>query len=317
MSDKLHRFTLENLDIRGEWVSLQTSWQEIQETANYPEPIRQVLGEALVAISLLTESLKFDGSMVLQIRGTSPVNLLVVQSTSDGAIRGIARWDEEVEIPVDSSFNDLFGAGTMMISIENNAKVGAQRGEHYQSFVSLEGKTLADCFTDYFSQSEQLNTAMWFAVDDKVATGILLQSLPSPSNDDDDEKNIEKQIIDWNHTSLLADTLKGDKGKLELLTLDAETLLHRLYHDEKLRLYDSSPIRFECSCSQQKIEDTLYSLGETEVTSILEEQGSINIDCEFCNANYNLDKVDITRIFIANTEDLSVNNLDNGSGVTH
>lgn len=288
MSDKLHRFFLENLHTRGEWVSLKTSWQDIQKTTNYPEPVRQVLGEALAAISLLAESLKFDGSLTLQIRGTHPVTLLVVQASSEGTIRGIARW--QGEIIDNTSFNDLFGAGTMVISVEShakNSKKGAQQGERYQSLVSLQGETLADCFKEYFAQSEQLNTRLWLAADDNCAAGMMLQSLPA----DDIELSILQN--NWEHATIIADTLSNK----ELLELDAEDLLHRLYHEEELRLYDAQAVSFKCSCSQEKIENTIYSLGETEVTDILAEQGCISIDCEFCNTHYELDSVDIKRLF--------------------
>ncbi|MEE9328404.1 MAG: Hsp33 family molecular chaperone HslO [Cocleimonas sp.] len=306
MSDKIHRFHLENLNVRGEWVSLSTSWQEIQKTADYPLPVKLVLGEALVAISLLAESLKFDGSLVLQIQGTAPVTMLVVQASSDGAIRGIARW--QGEIADNSDFKALFGAGTMVISVENNSKPGAQQGERYQSMVSLQGASLAACFSDYFSQSEQLNTEMWLAVNETSAAGLLLQSLPT--------KNTEEGIADsdgWDHAKILADTLSNDKGKEELLTLDSNTLLHRLYNEDDLRLYDNSPLRFECSCSQQKIEDTIFSLGAVEANDIVAEQGNISIDCEFCNQHYELDKVDIMRIF---TDDTTLGTT-NGSGSVH
>ena len=290
MSDSLHRFLIKNLHIRGEWVSLQSSWQEIQKTADYPEPVRRVLGEALVAISLLTESIKFDGSLIMQIRGTSPVTMLVVQASSDGAIRGIAHWDGE--IAGNASFHDLFGTGTMVISVENMPRQGQQQGERYQSLVSLAGASLSDCLSEYFAQSEQLKTAMWLAVSDECAAGIMLQSLPQ-------EKGGNK-LRNWEHATILADTLSNDKGKQELLTLGAEELLYRLYHEEELILYEPKAIRFECSCSQQKIENTIFSLGQKEANSILEEQGSITIDCDFCNKRYQLDPIDVTRIFHEN-----------------
>ncbi len=301
MSDKLHRFFIENLQVRGEWVSLSNAWQEIQKTADYPEPVRNVLGEALIAISLLAESLKFDGSLVLQIRGTSPITMLVVQATADGAIRGIAHWDGK--IADDASFNELFGTGTMVISVEP----GTSGGERYQSLVSLQGASLAACFSDYFAQSEQLKTKMWLAANDKTAAGLLLQSLPSKDDLDDVQSDNEH----WNHASILADTLSNKQGKQELLTLDVESLLYRLYHEEDLRLYDANPLRFECSCSQQKIESTLYALGEKEANSILEEQGSISIDCEFCNTHYPLDRVDVSRIFHKNGVSASPENETN------
>lgn len=285
MKDSLQRFTLENLHIRGEWVSLEETWQNIQQTNNYPPAVRNVLGEALAAISLLAESLKFDGSLTLQIRGTQPVTMLVVQANSNGGIRGIAHCQEA--IPDKATFNQLFGTGTMVITVKNKAKKGQQQGERYQSLVALSGETLADCFKEYFAQSEQLKTRLWLAADEKCAAGLMLQSLP------EDELDETSQLQNWTHASILAETVTGQ----ELLRLDAKDLLHRLYHEEDLRLYEPQSVHFECSCSQQKIENTIYSLGEAEANEILKEQGSISIQCEFCHTHYELDKVDVKRLF--------------------
>jgi len=308
MSDTLHRFQLENLNVRGEWLSLNQSWQEIQNTTEYPSAVKKVLGEALVAISLLADSLKFDGSLVLQIHGTFPVSMLVVQATSDGSIRGLANWQGEINS--NASFSELFkaadknGQGTMAISVEPSF----DQGERYQSLVSLEGESLAECFKQYFAQSEQLNTSLWLAVDDKTAAGLMLQSLPA-------EEAVTADISQedgWDHASILADTIKNK----ELLTLPAPDLLHRLYHEEDLRIYDAKPIRFECSCSQEKIEHTVRSIGKEEANSIIEEQGSITVDCDFCNTNYVLDRVDVTRLF--SDADVSISNTDNsGTGSVH
>ena len=308
MSDTLHRFQLENLHVRGEWLSLSQSWQEIQSTTDYPPAIRQVLGEALVAISLLADSLKFDGSLVLQIHGTAPVSMLVVQATSDGSIRGLANW--QGEISSNASFKELFQPvddkngnsrqGTMAISVEPSST----QGERYQSLVSLEGDSLAECFTQYFAQSEQLNTRLWLAVDDKTAAGLMLQSLPA--------EEVQTQSDGWNHASILADTIKDE----ELLELPAQELLHRLYHEEDLRIYDAKSIRFECTCSQEKIEHTVRSIGEEEANSIIAEQGSVTVDCDFCNTNYVLDSVDVTRLF--SVADVNISNADpNGTGSVH
>ena len=296
MSDVLHRFQLENLHVRGEWVSLGESWREIQKTADYPKPVKQVLGEALVAISLLADSLKFDGSLIMQIRGTLPLSMLVVQASSDGAIRGLANW--QGDIPQDASFRDLFGEakGTMVISVEPNSN----QGEIYQSLVSLEGDSLAECFTQYFSQSEQLNTRLWMAVDDQFAAGLMLQSLP--------EENIQHQAEGWNRATILADTIRN----IELVELDAQELLYRLYHEESLRLYDAKMIRFECTCSQEKIEHTIRTIGKGEADSIIKERGNIEINCDFCNTKYVLDSIDVTRLF----SDADVTDIT-GTGSVH
>ena len=304
MPDILHRFSLENLHVRGEWVSLKTTWKEIQKTADYPEALRHVLGEALAAITLLAESLKFDGSLILQIRGTQPVTMLVVQASSEGTVRAIAHWNNDVELPKNATFNELFGAGTMVISVENNPKPGQNKGERYQSLVSLDGETLADCLKEYFAQSEQLSTRLWLAANNECVAGLMLQSLPS-----DSESNIKDAQDHWNHATLLADTLKDE----ELLTLDAQELLHRLYHEEDLRLYDAKEIQFKCTCSQEKIDNAIYSLGEKEATELLKTQGTISVDCEFCNTKYNIDDVDIKRIF-TDTDSFSLSNTSNSDG---
>ena len=293
MSDKLHRFILENLHVRGEWVSLEASWQEIQKTADYPKAVRNVLGEALAAISLLAESLKFDGSLILQIRGTQPITMLVVQATSAGGLRGIAHWNGE--IPEDATFKQLFGEGTIIISAEPSS---SGKGNRYQSLIALQGESLADCLKDYFEQSEQLKTQLWLAVDDEKVAGLMLQALPRSSDDDQNpDQNLE---ITWQHAIVLADTIKDQ----ELLDLDAETLLHRLYHDDDVRLFDANPLRFECTCSQIKIDNAIRSMGEAEALDIIKEQGSIGIDCEFCNTHYEFDKVDVNKLFVA--EDVTV-----------
>ncbi len=306
MSDKLHRFTLENLHVRGEWVSLKSTWKEIQKTADYPEPLRHVLGEALAAISLLAESLKFDGSLILQIRGTQPVTMLVVQASSKGTVRAIAHWNGE--LPKNATFNELFGAGTMVISVENNPKPGQNKGERYQSLVSLDGKTLADCLKEYFAQSEQLSTRLWLAADDDCVAGLMLQSLPS-----DGISDIKDDQEGWSHATILADTLKDE----ELLTLDVQELLHRLYHEENLRLYDAKPIHFKCTCTQEKIDNAVYSLGEVEANGLLKEQGEISVDCEFCNTKYTLDGVDVKRIFTENEVSILPSSGDDGSNTIH
>ncbi len=286
MTDKIHRFLLENLNIRGEWLQLESSWQAICRTADYPGAVQGVLGEALAAVGLLAESLKFKGSLVMQIQGTYPVTMLVVQASSEGALRGIAHW--QGEIIENAPFSELFGTGTMVITVENTPKPGQQQGERYQSLVSLQGTSLADCMGGYFAQSEQLYTRLWLAVSEQRVAGLMLQSLPGGC-----DEAAEDRESNWQHATALAGTLTDD----ELLGLDAKTLLYRLYHKEELRLYAAKPLRFECNCSQQKIEKAVFSLGKKEVQEILAEQGKVSVDCEFCNQHYELDQVDIENVF--------------------
>ena len=177
MSDKLHRFLLENLNVRGEWVKLETTWQEILATSTYPAPIQHVLGEATAAIALLAASLKFKGSLVLQMNDTFPVNMFVAQASSDGAVRAIAQWEGEIDNT--ASFSDLFlghnggKKGTLVISVEQD-----NSAERYQSIIALDSNSLAETLEKYFMQSEQLPTFFKFVASKNQAAGFMLQSMP-------------------------------------------------------------------------------------------------------------------------------------------
>ncbi|MCK5897298.1 MAG: Hsp33 family molecular chaperone HslO [Cocleimonas sp.] len=279
MPDKLQRFLIDNTSVRGELVQLDQAWQRMQATADYPAPLRKVLGEALAAISLLATTLKFDGSLILQIHATAPVHMLVVQATSDHTVRGLARWNED--IPDDVAFQDLFKDGRIIISVEpkNSSK-------RYQSIVELKGNSLADSLTSYFQQSEQLPTRLWLVANDQKATGLLLQRLPETGG-------MEENTDNWEHALALTSTITDQ----ELLTLESKTILKRLYHEEELRVFEEEDIVFECQCSQQKIEQMVISLGLEEANDIITKQGNIEVDCEFCNNHYLIDKFDVLRLF--------------------
>lgn len=271
--DSLHRFLIEQTNVRGEYVHLDDTWQQMLACSEYPEVIKQILGQALAATMLLSATLKFNGTLSLQVSGSGAVNLLLVQAHSKGTVRGLARWKT---IPESSALPALFGDANLIITIEPS-----DGGERYQGIVSLQADTLTNALRDYFEQSEQLKTQLWLAVDDNSAAGLLLQRLPG----EDDEG--------WNRSVQLADTVTDD----ELLSLKTETLLYRLYHEDQVRLFDAEDIRFECSCSQEKIEAMILSLGKQEADSMIEEQSEISINCEFCNKHYGLDAIDVKRIF--------------------
>ena len=281
MSDKSQRFLIDNTHIRGELVQLDEAWQTLQATATYPAPIRKVLGEALAAISLLATTLKFKGSLILQINASAPVHMLVVQATSENTVRGLARWNEDISD--DANYKDLFQDGRIIITVEPS-----DGGERYQSIVALSGDSLADSLKGYFEQSEQLQTRLWLASSDQKAAGLLLQRLPNS-----DDNLVEEDNENWNRTLALSETISSE----ELLSLDADTLLHRLYHEEDLRVFEQENIAFKCQCSQQKVEAMISSLGIEEARDMVEKQGSIEIDCEFCNTHYALDSLDIERLF--------------------
>ena len=277
--DSLHRFIIENSRVRGEMIHLDASWKKILERNDYPTVVKKQLGDALAAVALLSATIKYKGKIILQIRGDGPLHLLVVQATSDNTVRGIARWQSEVP---KGSLKDMFGNATMVITIE------PEKGEPYQGIVELKGDALANGIEVYFQQSEQLPTRLWLTSNDKACAGFLLQELPG------DESNSP----DWEHHEHLASTVKDE----ELLNISAEELLHRLYHEDDVRLFESEVFSFRCGCSRDRIDTMLLSLGHAEVTETVQTEGKVAVDCEFCNAHYEYDSVDVEQLFASDVQ---------------
>lgn len=275
--DTLHRFLFENTDVRGELVQLDATWQTLLSRVEYPGDVRELLGEALAAVSLLAATIKFDGSLIMQTSGDGPLHLLVVQATGKRTLRGLARWRGE---PPAGGFSDMVGAGRLAMTVDP----GDGR-ERYQGIVELGGDTLAHTLQHYFDQSEQLPTRFWLFADANRAAGLLLQRMPWKSDDDDA----------WQRSTRLAETVTRD----EMLTLTPSTILRRLFHEEEVRLFDGDPVRFECGCSRERVVRTLRGLGEAEVRETLAEQGLVEVICEFCNATYHFDAVDVEQLFAA------------------
>lgn len=282
MSDQTQRFIFDESDVRGEIATLGESYQHVLAKHPYPEPVAQLLGELLAAAALLVGTLKFDGLMVLQARSSGAVPLLMVECSSDREVRGIARYHEEQLTP-GATLSELMPEGMLAITID------PANGQRYQGIVGLDGVTLADSLSNYFASSEQLPTRFWLAADGRRACGMLLQQLPADRIRDGEEREAS-----WQHVRTLADTLSTE----ELLGLDSETVLHRLYHEEQVRLFEPRPVMFRCSCSRERSANALISLGEEDAAQLVTEQGgAITIDCQFCNQRYRFDAADIAQLF--------------------
>ena len=281
MKDRRQGFLLESCDVRGQYITLDATWQDACARVDYPSAVSQTLGEAFVAAGLLSATIKFEGKLTLQARGPGNIHLLVVQVTNDGKLRGLARWKSE---PNGSSLSDLFGdEAQLTIAIE------ATRGaEPYQGIVSLEGDSLSDAIRRYFESSEQLKTHLQFAVSDTSASGLLLQALPAESKTLDDEDGFNRAV-----------TLVQSFSERELLDENLERLLHLAYHQEQVRVFDSTPVAFHCSCSRERIDGMLLGMGRKEVDDILNEQELIEVTCEFCDIKYRYDRVDADALFNA------------------
>ncbi|QBF84860.1 Hsp33 family molecular chaperone HslO [Shewanella maritima] len=273
--DTLHRFVFDNLDVRGEIAQLEQSYQQILAANNYPVVLQKILGELLVATSLLSATIKFSGDISVQLQGDGPVSLAVINGNSDLELRGVARW--KGELADTASLSELFGKGYMVITLTPT------EGERYQGIVSLEHADLAACLEEYFNQSEQLPTQIKLFADGKQAAGMLLQVLPS------DKDNNE----DFEHLTTLTTTIKQQ----ELFELPATEVLHRLYHEEDVRLFDGDDVTFKCSCSRERTSAALRTLAKTEVDSIIAQDGEIVMGCEYCSATYKFDAIDVAAIF--------------------
>jgi len=276
--DSLQRFIFENEPIRGEIVHLDATWQAVLERRQYPPRVREVLGELMAAAALLTSTLKFDGRLIMQIQGKGPVSLLVVECTSDRTMRAIAQWQGEIP---DAPLAALVGDGRLAVTIDP-----LKGKERYQAIVALEGLTVAEAFENYFARSEQLATRLWLASDPQQAAGMLLQRLPDAEPSDDDA---------WVRAVHLGSTITRE----ELLALPVREIVHRLYHEEDIRLFSRMPVSFRCSCSRARVEAVLRMLGRDEIHSILDEQGSVSVDCEFCGSRYEFDRIDAEQLFTA------------------
>ncbi|CAK9886552.1 MAG: 33 kDa chaperonin [Candidatus Erwinia impunctatus] len=290
LPDQLHRYLFKNYAVRGELVNVSETLQGILEGHDYPLPVQHVIAELLVATSLLTATLKFSGDITVQLQGDGPLNLVVINGNNDLQMRGIARVKSD--IAPDSSLKEMVGNGYLVITI------APKGGERYQGVVGLEGETLTACLEDYFMRSEQLPTRLFIrsgtAAEQPAAGGILLQVLPGG----------ESGESDFEHLATLTETIKTE----ELLELPATEILWRLYHQEEVTVYDPQSVCFQCSCSYQRCSEIIKSLPTAEVDQILEEDGNIDMHCDYCGKQYLYDKVDVANIR-NNSAPASNNNL--------
>ncbi|MDO1510113.1 MULTISPECIES: Hsp33 family molecular chaperone HslO [unclassified Neisseria] len=272
------RFIFDDMPVRGLHVRLEQVWQHIVRQKHYPAAIRRALGELLAAGSLLSSNLKIDGTLTIQVQGQGRLKMLVVEATSEQTCRATARWDEQSAIDDNESLRDLLGEnGVFVITLQ------PQDGDPWQGVVPLEGDSIAQMLINYMKRSEQLDTHISLAASDEVCGGLLVQRLP--------EQEIDTES--WEHVVTLAQTVTAE----ELTTLDAHHLLYRLFHETPPRVFEPESIEFACTCSRGKVSDMLLMLGGQEVGSVVAEQGSVEIDCDFCNAQYVFDETDVNALF--------------------
>lgn len=275
--DCCQRFLFNDGNVRGQIVRLSANLLSALDQKNYSSALQGLVGEALTAAALLADTIKLDGSLIMQIQGDGPVSTLVAQATDSGELRGMAHNTSDPCTGGD--FRSMLGNGRMVITIDAGEK------ERYQGIVALEGQSLDAAIETYFAQSEQLPTKLWLASDGIQAGGVLLQQLPGQQPD---------QAL-WDHLLTLTSTITSK----ELTLLSPMELINRLYHQEVVSVYEPTELSFHCRCTRDKIETVLLQLGKEEIETLARESGEISVQCEFCNQSYNFDLVDVSALFLA------------------
>lgn len=278
-ADYCRRFLFAEQDVRGQLVILEDSYQGLLANKNYPLPAQRLLGEFLAAGVLLSTTIKFDGRLVLQARGEGQISVIMAECTSTQKVRGIVRYDD---IDPAANMGQLMGSGVLAITIEPD------KGESYQGIVALDSSGLAASLEDYFQRSEQLPSLFFLAADSQRSAGLLLQQMPVQLQEDRQAREDA-----WNTISALAATLTVE----ELLQLDDETLLYRLFNELSLTLFPSQAVEYQCSCNRERTARALLLLGQDEVMGIVAEQGGVEISCEFCGKQYNFGPRELGLLF--------------------
>jgi molecular chaperone Hsp33 len=290
--DTLQKFMFEKSVVRGELVEISDTWRQVQARRDYPKAVKTLLGEMLSAAALLSANLKFNGAIVMQIYGDGPVRLLVVECDSELRLRATAKLAPDAIVDDDATLPQLVnvhGNGRFVITLDPKDKLPGQQA--YQGIVPLDGDSVATVIEHYMMRSEQLDTKLWLAANEEVSRGLLLQKLPAEGGTDSSGKD---DLETWDRTVMMASTVKNQ----ELLDTDISTLMHRLFWEETIRIFDPKHPSFHCSCTREKVGRMLKMLGQSEVQTALDDLGQLNIDCDFCGQHYEFDQIDCTQLFV-------------------
>ncbi|MFY8119479.1 MAG: Hsp33 family molecular chaperone HslO [Roseateles sp.] len=311
---ELHKFLFQGLPVRGMLVRLTDGWQEVLKRRAsreaYPVEVRQLLGEMAAAGVLMQSNIKFNGALVLQVMGDGPVKLAVAEVQPDLAFRTTAKVVGEVPAGAQlEAMLNVHGQGRCAITLDPKDKLPGQ--QPYQGVVPLHGdqreplQKLSEVLEHYMLQSEQLDTKLVLAANDEIAAGLLIQRLPIKGEGNLErsgaaERNEDRIGLseDFNRISMLAATLTAE----ELLNLDADTILRRLFWEEAVQRFEPQQPRFACSCSRERVGQMLKGLGREEVDSVLAERDDVEVGCEFCGLFYHFDAVDVGELFTAQVQ---------------
>ena len=271
-------FDFESLPIRGAIIQLQNSWHRMLLGHNYDRPVLETLGHSAAASALIAHSLKFDGSITLQISGDGPLAMLVVQCTSNLELRGMA---SAAELGDDVAFADLVQKARCAITVDSGTMERA-----YQGVVAVSGRSLADSIEDYYARSAQIPSHLQLVCDPSCCGGILLQQMPGAPG---------PMADDWHRVGLLASTLSLSDVERGV----GSALLGRLFAEDDLRVFRPRDAVFRCRCSDRRAENVLRLVGQDETLAVLAEQGQVDVTCEYCGQTRTFDEIDIRGLFVA------------------
>ena len=281
--DLLYRYIFEQRHVRGELVQVSEGFSEMLINHDYPDVVKDILGELLAATCLLTATLKFEGDISVQLQGDGPLSYAVVNGNHQQQMRASAKFSDDIKA---GTIPELIGSGYMVITISPND------GERYQGVAALEQDSLAECIENYFETSEQLKTRVWLATglteNSGKAAGMLLQILPVETS----------AVDDFVHLEALTNTITDD----ELLNLPATQVLTRLYHEDNPVLFDPQPVSYKCGCSREKTADAILKLSYDDAMALVAERGNIEIECQFCLTQYLFDEIDVKALFSDNND---------------
>lgn len=275
--DTLQGFILPQVNVRGQIVRIDKTYQTIIKQHPYPPMIQYLLGEAIISCLLLSASIKFEGELSLQFQGDKRLPLLLVQCDHLFNVRAFAKYQENTS---NEEYGEAFLQGQMALTINQYKQT-----QMYQSIVPIQSTAMTENLSHYFAQSEQVATKVWLAVDQEQAVGMMVQLMPT--QDAQQKENF------WEYAVQVGDTMTEH----EMLTVDNQTLLYRLYNETEIRLFDSKQTHFRCQCSLEKMQSVVKMLGEQDAQALLAEKGKIEIKCDFCNSSYNFDAIDTALLF--------------------
>lgn len=289
--DTLSKFIFKHTPMKGGAMKLTTAWKAMRHYQQWPLSVTRLVGEMTAGSILLASSLKFEGSLIMQVQGDGPVRLAIVEVRNGLLVRATVKMNETEAVDDAMGLKALVNAhGKGRCAIMLDPKDRRDGEPLYQGVVPLTGETMADALMGYMQQSEQIHTKLWLAANEESAAGLMLQQMPDFGGKDEELKNDDDSV---NRIETLAATITDE----ELLTLTPQEVTHRLFWEEAPEYFEPLEPKFACTCSREKIEAMIRNLGEVEALQIVKDEGKLEVTCDFCGRTESFSAEDIVKLF--------------------